>query len=323
MSTTQSTTTTSTINYSGLLRSRKDKRTRFLDAIYQRGKNGGTRKTDSIEFVLSSGYELEDGSQPDISETASMTAPAPDTTARDQEFNVVQIFQRSVKVSYLKQQNKGMLGGVNNANQESNVQNEIDFQVGKRVEQLRIDLNHTVINGVYQYTKGSQTVAPRSRGILAAIQTNRFVAAGATFNQALLDDALMNAIANGASPESMEIWCNPAMLRHITDSFALAPGFNLPETRTEGGMAITRILTPYGVISVEYEPEIPDKKIALLNMGEIAVAEMDYIDENGVNYGAMFYEPLAKTGAAESGQLYATLGTDYGAEWLHALLDVE
>lgn len=313
-------TLTSTLNVSGMLSARKDESTRFLDAIYSRGKNGGRRNTRSIEYALASGYELEDGTQPNISETASMTAPPPETVERDQEYNVVQIFQRSVRVSYLKQQNVDMLSGVNNAGQENNVQNELYFQIGKRVDQMRIDLNFTVLNGVYQYTKGSTTVAPRSRGVIAAIQTNRFDASNAAFNQALLDDALMNAIANGANPEQMELWCNPAMLRNITDNFALMPGFTTPDTRTVGGIAINQIITPYAVIDIHWDKTIPVRMAALINMGEMAVAEMDYIDENGINYGALFYDQLAKTGASEHGQIYGTLGTDYSAEWHHALL---
>jgi len=32
---------------------------------------------------------------------------------------------------------------------------------------------------------------------------------------------------------------------------------------------------------------------------------------------ALFYEDLAKVGAAEEGQLFGMLGLDYGPEWMH------
>jgi len=311
-------TMTTTMNYSGMLYAKTDESTRFLDAIYQRGKAGGVRKTRSIEYVLSSGYDMDEGSQPNISETASMTAPAADTTERDQEYNVIQIYQRAVNVSYLKQQNVDMLSGVNNAGQENNVPNELDFQIGRRAAQIRIDLNWSLLNGVYQYTKGSTTVAPRSRGIRNAIVTNLFDADGDPLTKAIINNAIKDSIANGADPTAFEMWVNPEMLDVITDCYALLPGTTQPATRTEGGLAYSQILTPYAPISILWEPNIPMKEINLINMGQMAVSEMDYIDENGQNFGPLFYERLAKTGAAESGQLYGTLGCDYAAEWHHA-----
>jgi hypothetical protein len=313
-------TLTSTLNVSGQLYTKTDETTRFLDAIYMRGKNGGRVQTRSIEFVLSSGYDMNDPTQPNISEVQSMTAPTPETTERTQEYNVTPQYHRSVRVSYLKQSNVAMLSGVNNAGQANNVPNELDFQIGRRVAQIRMDLNHTLINGVYQYTKGSTTVASRSRGLLAAIQSNRFNNGGNAITKNLINDAVKNSIANGADPTGFEIWVNPSMLDVITDLYALIPGTNQPATRTEGGIAYNQILTPYAPLNIMWEPVIPNGNVAFFDIGKIAVAEMPYIDENGVNHGVLFYESLAKTGAAESGQIYGNLGTDYGAEWHHALI---
>jgi len=160
------TTLTDTINYSGMLHTKTDETTRLLDAIYERGRDGGSIVTNSVEFVLASSYDMGEPEQPNISETQSLTAPEPETTEREQESNVVQIFQKSVAVSYMKQSNFNALGGVNLANATNNVPNELDFQVGRRLSKMRMDLNHTLVNGVYQYTKVSTTIAPRTRGIL-------------------------------------------------------------------------------------------------------------------------------------------------------------
>ena len=313
-------TLTTTLNYSGMLYTKTDEQTRFLDGIYSRGKNGGITPTNSIEVVMASGYDMDEPAQPAISETASLTAPTPETTERTQEFNVVQIFQKSVRVSYLKQSAVGLLAGVNNASQVNNVPNELDFQIGRRIAQLRMDLNYTLINGVYQYTKGSATVAPKTRGLLNAITTNLFDANGAKLTKSMINDAVMNSISNGADPTAFEIWVNPAMLDVITDLYATIPGSALPASRTEGGIAYNQILTPYAPINIEWEPRIPTGQILFVNMGQMAVSEMPYINELGENQGVLFYERLAKTGASESGQLYGQLGCDYSAEWHHALL---
>lgn len=314
-------TLTSTLNYSGMLYNKTDEATRFLDAVYARGKNGGRSTTNSVEFVTSSGYGLAEPSQPAISEQASLTAPAPKTVERGQETNVVQIFQESVSVSYMKQSDRNALSGLNVAGAQNNVPSELDFQVEKRAAQVKLDLNFTLINGIYQYTKGSTTVAPKTRGLLTAISTNKFDAKNAGIGKNLINDAIKNSILNGASAERFEMWVNPDMIDAITDAYAKLPGVALPATRTEGGMAINTIMTPYGMVTIYWEPVMPTGKILLCNMGVMAVSEKPYISENGQMMGVLMYEPLAKTGAAERGQLYAELGCDYGAEWHHALID--
>lgn len=314
-------TLTDTINYSGMLYSKTDESTRLLDNIYARGKNGGRMPIQSQKFVLSSGYDMLDPTQPNISETQSLTAPEPETTERDQEYNVAQIFQRTVAVSYMKQTNRDALGGVNLAGASNNVPNEYDFQVARRVAQIKLDLNYTIINGVYQFTEGSTTVAPRTRGLIPAIQTNRFDAAGAELKRNIINDALKESIANGADPTAFEIWVNPGMLDMISDVYAALPGFAQPPTRVEGGIAITQIITPYAPLRVEWEPKIPMGKILLANIGQLAIAEKIHTNEFGVLIGALFLEPLAKIGASARGQLYSELGLDYGAEWHHALIE--
>lgn len=314
-------TLTDTINYSGMLYTKTDEATRLLDNIYARGKNGGRIPVQSVEFVLSSGYDMDEPTQPNISETASLIAPEPETTERDQQYNVVQIFQRTAAVSYMKQTNRDALGGVNLAGAANNVPNEFDFQVARRVAQIKLDLNHTIINGQYQYTRGSTTVAPRTRGLVSAIQTNRFDVAGAELKRTIINDALKESIANGADPTAFEIWVNPGMLDKISDVYAALPGFAQPPARVEGGIAITQIVTPYAPLRVEWEPKMPMNMIGLFNMSQLAIAEKIHTNEFGVLIGALFFEPLAKIGASARGQLYSELGLDYGAEWHHALIE--
>lgn len=313
-------TLTNTINYSGMLNSKTDESTRLLNAIYSRGSNGGRVPTRSTQFVLTSGYDLGDPSQPNISETASLIAPEPETTERIQDTNVVQIYQRTVAVSYMKQTNIDAMGGANIAGQANNVVNELDWQVGIRVKEMLKDLNYTCINGIYQYTAGSAVIAPRSRGLKNAITTNKFDIANVKLTKKMINDAVKEAIANGADPSTFVIWVNPDMLDIITEIYSLTPGFNQPNSNTEGGIAITRILTPYGILTVEWEPQVPTGTLMFLNMGELAIAEKIFSGSQGEMIGSLFYEPLAKTGASERGQLYSELGLHYGAEWLHAMI---
>lgn len=322
MPTSVRTTMTDVVNYSGLLYSKTDKNTRLLDAIFQRGREGGSLyNTFSVEFVLANSYELEPPIQPNISEQQSLIAPPPKTTEREQESNVVQIFQQSVAVSFMKQTNFNALGGVNLANVQNNVANELDFQIGRRIDQIRMDLNYTLVNGVYQYTPGSTTVAPRTRGLMAGIVSNKFDNAGKKLSTTTLNNAIMMAIANGLDPAGLEIWVNPDMMDVITKTFIALPGVSLPSSRTEGGAAFTNILTNYGELTVNWDTTIPTGNMLLLNMLQLAVAGKPYFGEDGVNMGIVVYWPLAREGASERGMVYSELGFDYGAEWHHALVE--
>lgn len=309
--------TDTVLNYSGMLYSKTNNNTPLLDAVYSRGKTfgdgvfgTGRRKVNSIEFVLSSGYDVGAGSQPEISEASSTVAPAAVPVTRDQQKNAVQIFQKSVDVSYLKQSATGTMAGLNIAGQSNNVPNELDFQVAAKMTLTKKDLNATLINGVYQEGANNNT-AWKSRGLKAGIVTN---AVEGAFTADALNSAMTAAFERGFTFDDgrIELWVNPANLSKINEVFSGLTGFGLPSSRTEGGVAITTILTNFGNVEVHYDAMIDANTYLLLNMGEIAVAELDVPSK-----GNFFYESLAKTGAAEKGQIYGQAGIDYGAEWKH------
>lgn len=310
--------TDTVVNYSGLLYSKSNNETRLLDAIYTRGRQSGEgvfgtgrRKVRSVEFVLSSGYDVGAGSQPAISEASSTVAPAAVPVTRDQQDNTIQIFQYAVDVSYLKQSAVGSMAGLNIANQQSNVLNEQDFQVAAKMLKAKKDLNYTAINGVYARATANN-VAGKSRGLIAGITTN--VATGSALTANAFNTAMTAAFAHGFTFDdgSMELWCNPADLTTINTVFSGLTGFGLPASRTEGGMAITTIMTNYGNLIVNYDAMIPANTFLLVNMKELAIAELDVPEK-----GNFFYEGLGKVGAALKGQLYGQAGIDYGAEWKH------
>ena len=102
------------LNYSGMLFNKGNTRTPLSTII-----GGKAKITNSVEFVTGQEYTAGgDGSQPSISETASLTAPTPSVTTREQKTNVTQIFHESVGVSYAKESNMGTLSGANIANQQ-------------------------------------------------------------------------------------------------------------------------------------------------------------------------------------------------------------
>lgn len=317
--------TDTVLNYSGMLYAKSNNQTRLIDAIFTRGKTmgdgivgTGVRKVTSPEFVLSSSYSIGTGTQPAITESGSGTAPAATSTTRTQESNCVQIFQSSVDVSYLKSSAIGQLSGLNIGGARSNVVNELDFQIATSMMKMKKDLNYTYVNGVYQKSTGN-TVAWKSRGLVTGITTNAATYAnGSKISANAIHSAIVAAFNNGFEFRDgvTTLWCNPANLEDIDKAYQAVTGFGQPLTRSEGGVAITSILTHFGVLNVDYDFNIPAGTFLILNMNELAVTELDTV-VNGVNKGTWFYEALAKTGASEKGQLYAQAGVDYGADWLH------
>lgn len=313
--------TDTVLNYSGMLSSKVDNNTRLLDSIYSIGRtidtySIGRRKVNSINFTLSSSYATPVGSQPSISESASGIAPTAISVTRDQQDNIIQIFQKSVQVSYMKQSANGEMAGLNISNQSNNVPNELDFQASQQLLSVKKDLNYTYINGVYAKAT-SNTVAGKSRGIIAGITSN--AATGNSFDKNTINSAITAAMANGFdfNDGKMTLWVNPSDLTLIDTAYTTNDGYNQPASRTDGGYAIRTIITQYGMINVDYDKDIPVGTMLLLNMSELAVAELDV-----PNKGNFFYESLAKTGAAEKGQIYGQASPDYGAEWKHIKITI-
>ena len=128
----------SVLNYSGMLYNKADTSTPFLNLI-----SGNVRYTNSVEFVCGQYYTSEEGAIPEISETASLTAPDATFVTRSQMSNVTQIFHESVAISYAKQSNMATLSGVNLAGQVANPQDELDFQVARKMEKNKISIEKT------------------------------------------------------------------------------------------------------------------------------------------------------------------------------------
>ena len=116
-------------NYSGLLYNKANTNTPFLNSI-----SGKVKYTNSVEFVCGQYYTSEEGAIPEISETASLTAPDATYVTRTQLSNVTQIFHETIGISYAKQSNMATLSGVNIAGQVANPQNELDFQTSQKMQ---------------------------------------------------------------------------------------------------------------------------------------------------------------------------------------------
>lgn len=295
------------LNYSGMLFAKGNTKTPLSTAI-----GGRAKTTNHVEFVTGQEYNIGGGAQPAISETASLTAPAATSVTRSQSTNVTQIFQETVGVSYGKMSNMGTLSGVNIAGQQANPMSELDFQVGARMAKIANDIEFTFIQGAYNKATTDATIN-KTRGINAAITTSVLDANGAECGLWLLAEAVKSVSEQNAPTSGLTLLCDALTMFQI-NADARKNGFTVvPASRNENGIAVSTVVTPLGNVNLMLGQYIPAKTAYLLNLDVMAPVYQPVPGK-----GNFFLEPLAKTGAGETYQLFGQIGLDYGPEWYHA-----
>ena len=292
------------LNYSGQLFDKTNTDTPLVSMLPR-------RNTSSVEFVVNSTYATESPSMPAISETASLNAPDPTYVTRAQETNVVQIYQYTTAVSYQKQANTGTLAGANIAGQANNVPNEFDFQMAAKTKKARTDLEYTLINSTYNKATTDAQIN-KTRGLVEAIKTNTLDAQAKELNYDIISEILRKMAKNNADMSNLVIMCDDITKAQITNNFTKLPGFLLPNSRNVGGLNIDQIITPSGTVGLMPHRMLPGGTALIVNLSVLQIVEMPIPGK-----GNFFWEPLAKVGAGDKGQLYGTAGLDYGPEWYH------
>lgn len=294
------------LNYSGMLFNKGNTRTPLSSVIGGRAKN-----TNHVEFVVGQNYTTGGGSQPAISETASLTAPDASVVTRSQETNVTQIFQESVGVSYAKQSNMGTLSGVNIANQTANPINELDFQVAAKMQKIARDIEYTFINGVYNKATTDATIN-KTKGLVPAITTNVKAMGNKPLGLWDIADMVKKVYESNAPTTGLCLWCDAITLFQI-NADAVQNGLTvIPAAREINGIALSSVVTPIGVVYLYLGECLPEGTALLLNLDVIAPVNQPTPDK-----GNFFLEELAKVGAGTKYQIFGQLGLDYGPEWYH------
>lgn len=299
-------TTHNLLTYSGILFDKGNKKTPFLTSI-----DGKTRNTKSWEFAMSQDYTTGGGSQPAITETASLTAPNPGFVTRTQNKNVCQIYQKAFSISYAKRSASDQLSGLNVAGQVAEPIDEMDFQLGVKLNEMRNDLEYTFLNGAYQLGDYDD-VAYKTRGIITAISTNSVSASSAALNYWHVASALQ-AIATYGDATNCILMCAPVHIMQL-NADAINNGLTvIPASRDVNGIKIDTLITPFGSVGVVANARVPAGTALVYNPDVCAPVMLDVPER-----GNFFVEALGKAGAADKFQLYGQAGLDYGAEYLHA-----
>ena len=294
-------------NYTGMLFTADEENTPILSMMG--GINGG-EMIGNFEFPTSSEYDYPSAAQPAITETASLTAPSATEFVRDQVKNVTQIFMQAVNLSYEKLANRARLSGINTVGGVNNVQDELDAQIAYNLKIIARNIEYTILNGAYQIAT-SAAVANKTRGLMACCDETGSVdinASSADFSKSLFEQMIQGMFEAGAPLVKPTIICGAYQRQQISDVY----GF-VPTDRYVGGLSIDQIITPLG--SFDVMPAHRFMTTSAILCADLGVISAKFQDVPGK--GSFFYETLAKTGAAESGQIFGKFGLDHGAYAAH------
>lgn len=299
-------------NYAGELFTASPKKTPLLSSI---GGLTGGKTSNAMEFVCGQEYELPAAAQPEITESASVTAPAATEIAREQKTNTCQIYQETIEITYAKQANSGKLEGLNLGSQSANPANELDFQIARKLEKMATDVEYTFINGSYQKAT-SAIVAPKTRGLIELCADSTSIdAQDADLTKALLDSFYLELAKNGALWDNMTIYVNAELKQKLTAIYENQYNAQMNMGNRQAGGNILTVETDFGLMNIVYDQFVPANTLLAADIAHLAPV-FNPVPGKGV----LFVEDLAKNGAAERKQIYGQIGLDHGMAFMHGAI---
>ena len=296
-------------NYVGELFSVSTEDTPFLSAIG--GLTGGV-SVNSVLFTWST-YDLRDA-EDDRQRLEGADAPTAEGRARQAAYNVLEIHQEQVAVSYTKQAATNQFGSpatqfVSGSNA---VTDELGWQLTQEFKQIARDVEKSFISGTYAFPANNSS--PRkTRGLLEAIDTNEVAAGGAALASDDVLDLMQLVWENGGIQESetRTIMVGASVKRQLTELFVSDKGYQ-ESTRNVGGVNLQTIETDFGRTNLMLNRYVPNDTLIVVSLEECAPRFLEIPGK-----GHFFAEPLAKTGSSEKVQIYGEIGLSYGNELKH------
>lgn len=301
--------------YLGELFQKQERPNALLNLI---GGTGTYRTVGTTEFAMGVDYTLPSASQPAVLEGATPTPSQQDT---NQSKNVVQIFQEAVALTYSRQAAQDTISGVaaipGRGNGELQKPGTLAWQTNAKLQKIARDLNYSVLRGAYQ-KPSDNTTARKTRGVRTAVTTNLFANGGTprAISKTIINDALQDAMANGmfVRGDVLKIMGDGDQIGALIALYEADP--QQPESRQEAGVMIRRIHTRWAVLDVVWEPDMASGELFITRPEKVQLVAMPIPGK-----GVLFAEPLAKSGSADTVQIYGELGVDYTHEVFHAVID--
>lgn len=286
------------------------------------------KESTAREFPIGAFYTLVAPSQPSVLEGAN--APAAEYTALTQTTNVVQIFHKTVQVTYLAESDKSVSGivPIPMGAAQGEVQNprSTAFQVMATLERIAQDLNYSMFNGVFANPANPAATALQMRGLITAIVTNivdqsAYAGGGAAVTAAIYRSfvnqllALMIAQNGYAIDSTFTLFAGTTEFSNVCAAYeAFGTIYLTPETIV-GGVKLRHVLTRFGTINLVLDPDVAAQQLVITPLSQVGIVGLPVPDK-----GVLFEEPLFKQGSADQTQIYGQLGIDHGPEWLSGLL---
>lgn len=274
--------------------------TPFLSLI---GGLSGGEATSSPSFQWQA-YDLR-AAAVDNAALEGADAPTSESRVRANYYNVCQIMQESIEVSYSKMAAIGAYSGENIAG-DNPVTNEMDFQVEQMLKQIARDAEKSFLEGAFN-DPTDNTTARKTRGIANAAGNSADMADAALTEDKVLD--LMQAVwENGGIQvsETATLMCNANVKRQLTKLFVTDKNYR-EESRNVAGVNVTTIETDFGKVNVLLNRHVNTQQLYVVSAELCAPVFMNIPDK-----GFLFVEPLSKGGASEKFQIYGEVGLKYG-----------
>lgn len=316
-----------TPQYHGQLLTQASPLTSFLNKIGGMGGGARYRTAKGWEFALNQHNALDASSQKTITEDGAQTAPTPRVYDRGQDTQICQIFQYGVGSTWPAESDLTKLSGLYVAGNLEDVNDPFVSNFNMTMQQAQQDIEYHMLKGLYR--KSTQaTEANQMRGIFSrtvqgggagvTLTTNDVDAGGDALTVADIDALMLKFKATSFSPtNNLTIVGQYASLKKLADLYGVTIMADPNNSIGTVSGQIKTVVTQAGAFPLLEVPQMPALTLGFLDFSKIVPVFLPVPEKNGRPGGMFFYTDLARTGAADSGQLYGQISIDITAEELH------
>jgi hypothetical protein len=271
----------------------------------------GVKVARALDFDMSQVFDVGTGEQTGLSENNVVAGVAATRATRVKEQNSVQLFQKIVDVSYVRE---SVTTGLTNLGNEGNSQSPLSFQVDAALKKFQADWDYSALRGARVQGVDSTTLM-KMGGIYtaAAAGVNGVDLAAAALSFSAIDSLLAAMYTSGA-PMTRPTFVVDAATKVKIATLAAAVNKYIPNVQGQVGLAVSQIATNFGILDIIVDVNMAPNTILVADM---ALVHPVYVPVKGTD---ILVEPLAKSGASDKYQVYGQLSIDYGSANAHGAL---
>lgn len=210
-------------------------------------------------------------------------APTARSTSTSRPYNYTQIFQETIQVT-----------GTQAATRKWGIDDEYEYQKGKKFRLVCIELEKAIFNGKRSSTAGSSTAARAMGGFPTFITGNVTDLSSAALTEKDINDLLALIFADvGAGMMAQDIFVGQWLKRKISSFYAANSRMDSKER--VAGVTVDTIRTEFGEMNVHLGLYSPAAKLIAVNL--------DYLGVGPLAGRGFFEEELSKSGDYKKGEI--------------------